>query len=84
MYRHHHAIGKALINAAVTTAKNLGCQTFLATVQQQNERYFQKLCWDSMRELQVADIPHVLMQAQIKRYPLQHVSMQAYMQKEVG
>ena len=83
LYRHHHAIGKALINAAVSTAKNLGCTTFLATVQQQNERYFQKLYWHSLEHLQVADIPHVLMQAEIARYPLQHVAMQAYMQKEL-
>jgi len=73
LYRHHHAIGKALINAAVSTAKNLGCQTFLATVQQQNERYFQKLCWDSLDTLNVADLPHMLMQAQIENYPLQHL-----------
>ena len=83
LYRHHHAIGKALINAAVSTAKNLGCQTFLATVQQQNERYFQKLCWDSLDTLNVADLPHMLMQAQIENYPLQHVVMQAYSYKEV-
>jgi putative N-acetyltransferase (TIGR04045 family) len=67
----------------VSTAKNLGCQTFLATVQQQNERYFQKLCWNSVCELMVAEIPHMMMQAQIEHYPLQHVVMQAYMQKEV-
>lgn len=83
LYRHHHAIGKALINAAVSTAKNLGCQTFLATVQQQNERYFQKLCWDSLDTLNVAGLPHMLMQAQIENYPLQHVVMQAYSYKEV-
>lgn len=82
LYRHHHAIGKALINAAVSTAKNLGCQTFLATVQQQNERYFQKLCWDSVDILNVANLPHVLMQAQIENYPLQHVVMQAYSYRE--
>ncbi|KJV40297.1 MSMEG_0567/Sll0786 family nitrogen starvation N-acetyltransferase [Acinetobacter brisouii] len=82
LYRHHHAIGKALINAAVSTAKNLGCQTFLATVQQQNERYFQKLCWDSVNILNVANLPHVLMQAQIENYPLQHVVMQAYSYRE--
>jgi putative N-acetyltransferase (TIGR04045 family) len=82
LYRHHHAIGKALINAAVSTAKNLGCQTFLATVQQQNERYFQKLCWDSLDTRNVANLLHVLMQAQIENYPLQHVVMQAYSYKE--
>lgn len=63
LYRHHRAIGKALINAAVSTAKNLGCQRFLATVQQQNEAYFQKLHWHSEKNIQVANIPHVLMQA---------------------
>jgi putative N-acetyltransferase (TIGR04045 family) len=83
LYRHHHAIGKALINAAVSTAKNLGCTTFLSTVQQQNERYFQKLCWDTVDELNVANIPHVLMQAQVENYPLQHVVMQAYSYREV-
>ncbi|MDC4545740.1 GNAT family N-acetyltransferase, partial [Acinetobacter baumannii] len=61
-YRHHHAIGKALIHSDVTTAKNLGCKTFLPTVQQQNERYFQKFCWNSVRELTVAVIPHLMMQ----------------------
>lgn len=83
VYRHQHAIGKALINAAVSTAKNLGCTTFLATVQQQNERYFQKLCWDTVHELNVANLPHVLMQAQVENYPLQHVVMHAYSYKEV-
>lgn len=29
----------------------------------------------------VAEIPHMMMQAQIEHYPLQHVVMQAYMQK---
>ncbi|NDK99767.1 MSMEG_0567/Sll0786 family nitrogen starvation N-acetyltransferase [Photorhabdus bodei] len=82
LYRRRHIIGKALINTAVSTAKNLGCRTFLATVQSQNEHYFQRLCWDSLRQLTVANIPHVLMQAQIENYPLPHVPMQAYMQKE--
>ena len=79
LYRHHRAIGKALINAAVSTAKKLGCQHFLATVQQQNEAYFQKLHWDSQKIIQVAHLPHVLMQADLDHYPLKHVS-QAYMQ----
>ncbi|MDE1478452.1 GNAT family N-acetyltransferase [Xenorhabdus bovienii] len=82
LYRRHHTIGKALINAAVSTAKNLGCRTFLATVQSQNEHYFQRLCWDSLCQLTVANIPHVLMQAQIENYPLQYIPMQTYMQKE--
>ncbi|ATO20556.1 MSMEG_0567/Sll0786 family nitrogen starvation N-acetyltransferase [Acinetobacter baumannii] len=79
LYRHHRAIGKALINAAVSTAKNLGCRRFLATVQQQNERYFQKLHWHSEQNIQVANIPHVLMQADLAHYPLSNIS-QAYMQ----
>lgn len=79
LYRHHRAIGKALINAAVSTAKNLGCKRFLATVQQQNESYFQKLHWHSEQNIQVANIPHVLMQADLAHYPLINIS-QAYMQ----
>ena len=79
IYRQHRAIGKALINAAVSTAKKMGCQTFLATVQQQNERYFQRLHWQSQRHIELARIPHVLMQAVLEHYPLQNIS-QAYMQ----
>lgn len=79
LYRHHRAIGKALINAAVSTAKNLGCKLFLATVQPQNEAYFQKLYWHSEQNIQVANIPHVLMQADLAHYPLINIS-QAYMQ----
>lgn len=78
-YRHHHAIGKALINAAVSTAKSMGCTTFLATVQQQNERYFQKLHWQSNETLEISNVPHVLMQADLQHYPLQHVALHAYM-----
>lgn len=79
LYRYHSAIGKALINAAVSTAKKLGCQRFLATVQKQNERYFQKLHWYSQQHIDVAHIPHVLMQADLAHYPLANIS-QAYMQ----
>ena len=79
LYRHHRAIGKALINAAVSTAKKLGCQCFLATVQQQNERYFQHLHWQSQAKMQLANIPHVLMQADLVHYPLHNIG-QAYMQ----
>lgn len=82
LYRQHHAIGKALINAAVSTAKKLGCQTFLATIQSQNEHYFQQLHWDSIQQLMVSNIPHVFMQAQLEHYPLAHVAMQAYMHRE--
>ncbi|MDX7987384.1 GNAT family N-acetyltransferase [Xenorhabdus sp. 12] len=81
-YRRHHTIGKALINAAVSTAKDLGCRTFLATVQSQNEHYFQRLGWHSLQLLTVANIPHVLMQAQIENYPLPYIPMQNHMQEE--
>jgi putative N-acetyltransferase (TIGR04045 family) len=82
VYRYQHAVGKALINAAVSTAKQLGCQAFWATVQIQNEAYFHKLSWRSIRTLQVAERPHVLMQAQLEAYPLQGVSMAGYSLKE--
>lgn len=79
IYRRHHSIGKALINAAVSTAKKLGCQNFLATVQQQNERFFQRLHWRSQSQITVANLPHVLMQADLQHYPLAYMT-QAYMQ----
>lgn len=82
LYRQHRSIGKALINAAVSTAKKMGCQIFLATVQQQNERYFQHLHWHSQRQIELANILHVLMQADLAHYPLQNIS-QAYMQYAV-
>ena len=68
-YRRGWHIGKGLINKAVTTANAWGCDRFLATVQIQNVRFFQRLHWDSLEEIQIRGIAHHLMQADLDYYP---------------
>ena len=62
-------IGKGLIYKAVTTANTWGCDRFLATVQIQNVRFFQRLHWDSLEETEIHGIAHHLMQADLNFYP---------------
>jgi putative N-acetyltransferase (TIGR04045 family) len=62
-------IGKGLIYQAVTTANTWGCDRFLATVQIQNVRFFQRLHWDSLEQVEIHGITHHLMQADLKHYP---------------
>jgi putative N-acetyltransferase (TIGR04045 family) len=62
-------IGKGLINQAVTTANAWGCDRFLATVQIQNVRFFQRLHWNSLEETEILGITHHLMQADLNYYP---------------
>ena len=68
-YRRVGRIGKGLIHKAVTTANTWGCQRFLATVQLQNVRFFQRLHWDSLEELTICGLPHHLMAADLNYYP---------------
>jgi putative N-acetyltransferase (TIGR04045 family) len=68
-YRKGWQIGKGLIYQAVTTANTWGCQQFLATVQLQNVRFFQRLHWDCLKETSICDRPHHLMQADLAYYP---------------
>ena len=68
-YRRGWQIGKGLIYKAVTTANTWGCHQFLATVQQQNVRFFQRLHWRSLQEVMVCDRPHHLMEADLSYYP---------------
>ncbi|MFP7632730.1 MSMEG_0567/Sll0786 family nitrogen starvation N-acetyltransferase [Pseudomonas veronii] len=68
-YRRHGMIGKALINEAVSRAIDLGCHTFLATVQQANEGYFLGLHWQTLQAIDVFGHAHCLMQAQLDCYP---------------
>jgi putative N-acetyltransferase (TIGR04045 family) len=62
-------IGKGLIHKAVTTANTWGCKKFLATVQLQNVRFFQRLHWSSLEEITVCGLPHHLMEADLSYYP---------------
>lgn len=68
-YRKGWQIGKGLIYKAVTTANTWGCDRFLATVQLQNVRFFQRLHWESQEELIICDRPHHLMEADLNFYP---------------
>ncbi len=71
-YRRVNRIGKGLIYKAVTTANTWGCDRFLATVQLQNVRFFQRLHWASLDEITICDRPHHLMEADLNYYPPGH------------
>ncbi|WP_083901780.1 MSMEG_0567/Sll0786 family nitrogen starvation N-acetyltransferase [Pseudanabaena sp. PCC 6802] len=68
-YRKGWEIGKGLIYKAVTTANAWGCDRFLATVQLQNVRFFQRLHWQSLEEVTICDRLHHLMEADLSYYP---------------
>ena len=68
-YRRGWKIGKGLIDKAVTTANTWGCDRFLATVQFPNVRFFQRLHWNSVEEIDICDRPHHLMEADLAFYP---------------
>jgi len=68
-YRQRGAIGTALITRAVCTAHGLGCTRFLATVQEQNARYFERHHFARVDTLLVLGRRHVLMEADLARYP---------------
>jgi hypothetical protein len=62
------ALGAGLIYKAVSTANALGCHEFLATVQHQNARFFQRLHWEPLEEIQLHGITHVKMRADLSYY----------------
>ncbi len=68
-YRRGWKIGKGLIDKAVTTANTWGCDRFLATVQLANVRFFQRLHWNSVEEIDICNRPHHLMEADLDFYP---------------
>ena len=68
-YRTHSGLGSALIKLAVGSANGLGCKTFLAQVQKQNETLFERLGWQSCYELEVRGRKHVMMQADLNKFP---------------
>lgn len=68
-YRRAGRIGKGLIYKAVTTATTWGCHQFLATVQLQNVRFFQRFHWTSQQEIELCGSAHHLMEADLAHYP---------------
>jgi putative N-acetyltransferase (TIGR04045 family) len=69
-FRYQSGIGVALIKLAVGSARGLNCREFYAQVQQQNEALFRKLNWRSHYSLMVRERPHVMMEAQLSRFPI--------------
>ena len=68
IYRGLGALGAGLIYKAVSTAHALGCIEFLATVQHQNARFFRRLHWEPIGELELFGLPHVKMRADLNHY----------------
>ncbi len=67
-FRKFNQIGKGLIWKAVTTANGWGCDQFLATVQIQNVRFFRRLKWNSIKQIEIKGIKHHLMEADLNYY----------------
>ena len=68
-FRRGWRIGKGLIHKAVTTANTWGCDRFLATVQEQNVRFFQRLHWNSLEAIEIRGLAHHRMEADLVYYP---------------
>ena len=68
-YRKIGAIGTALIQLAVSSARARGCARFLAHVQSQNALLFQRLHWRTLEEIDLLGRPHHLMEADLDFYP---------------
>lgn len=68
-HRRMGRLGAELIRLAVCTAHGRGCDRFLAQVQMQNVKLFERLHWVSLREIEVHGVPHMEMQADLAAYP---------------
>jgi len=68
-YRRRGAVGKALIECAVSTAHAWGCRRFFATVQERNVRYFEHYAFRPLEAIEVCGSPHSLMEADLGAYP---------------
>lgn len=68
-FRSQAGLGPTLIKLAVSSAHALGCHQFLAQVQKQNEKLFQRLNWRSEREIMIRDRLHVMMEADLTKFP---------------
>jgi putative N-acetyltransferase (TIGR04045 family) len=67
--RRQASVGSGLIRLAVGTAQALGCNSFLAHVQDQNVPLFERLHWHSLFECELHGRGHHLMQADLAHYP---------------
>lgn len=68
-HRRHGLIGESLIRAAVCSAHALGCRRFLATVQKNVVRYFERHHFFVCGEVMVCGVSHAWMEAELGHYP---------------
>lgn len=68
-FRRVGAIGGALIQLAVRSASTLGCDRFIAQVQERNVALFRRLHWESVDTISLHGHPHHLMEADLAHYP---------------
>ncbi|MEO9275443.1 MSMEG_0567/Sll0786 family nitrogen starvation N-acetyltransferase [Marinomonas sp. 5E14-1] len=68
-FRRQGVLGASLIKLAVSSANTIGCHTFLATVQEQNEVLFRRLNWDTIGYETIHGMKHAKMQADLQHYP---------------
>ncbi|MCY0965469.1 MSMEG_0567/Sll0786 family nitrogen starvation N-acetyltransferase [Parathalassolituus penaei] len=68
-FRTQGQLGSTLIKLAVSSAHALGCQTFMATVQIQNEPLFKRLNWRTHDYRDIQGLKHAVMQADLAAYP---------------
>lgn len=71
-------LGKALIRMAVGSARARGCSAFYANVQLQNQVLFEKLGWAALGCVNVHGIQHMFMQADLKKYPVEHDPLRGF------
>ncbi|MEZ0390531.1 MAG: MSMEG_0567/Sll0786 family nitrogen starvation N-acetyltransferase [Verrucomicrobium sp.] len=69
VHRGFGALGAGLIYKAVSTAGAIGCDRFLANVQEQNARFFQRLHWRKLSEEIMHGRMHAHMEAELPHYP---------------
>ncbi|MFK4751818.1 MSMEG_0567/Sll0786 family nitrogen starvation N-acetyltransferase [Oceanobacter antarcticus] len=72
VFRSQGQLGTTLIQLAVSSAHALGCQCFMATVQQQNEALFQRLNWATRHYAVLFGQRHAVMEADLAAYPPCH------------
>ncbi len=59
-------VGARLVRLAVRTVKSKGCKTFLAYIQPQNVKFFERLGWKTVREPVIYQgLTHQLMEADL-------------------
>lgn len=71
-FRTQGQLGPTLIRLAVSSAHALGCDTFMATVQQQNEPLFKRMKWQTQEYREIFGHTHAVMRADMSAYPPCH------------